>query len=58
MINLLELVGFLATIARLGATTHGLHHGHVELGRSVGCAAVTRFSTRATGEGAAVVVDA
>ena len=43
MTNVLELVGFLATIAGLGATTHSLHHGQVELGRSVGCAAVTRL---------------
>lgn len=48
MINILELVGFSATIARLGASAHSFHHRQIELGRSVGCASVTGF--RATKE--------
>jgi hypothetical protein len=57
MINILEQVGFLATIAALRAASHCLHHGQVELGRSVGCTTVTRF-TAAEVEVEVVVVEA
>ena len=57
MINILEQVGFLATITALWTASHCLHHGQVELGRSVGCTAVTRF-TAAEVEVEVVVVEA
>lgn len=56
MINILELAESLATIAALRAETHCLHHGQVELGRSIGCTAVTGF--RVAAEVQVVVVEA
>lgn len=44
MVNILELEGFLATIAALRAEAHCLHHGQVEFGRWVGRTTVTRFA--------------
>lgn len=58
MTNIFELVGFLATIAALGAATHCLHHRQVKLGRSVGCAAVTRLRAAEEVEVEVVVAEA
>lgn len=55
MINILKLDGFLATIARLGATAHSFHHRQVEPGGSVWCTSVTGF--RATEEVEVVVAE-
>ena len=51
------MVGLLATIAALRAEAHCFHHGQVELGRSIGCTTVTRF-TAAEVEVEVVVVEA
>lgn len=58
MSNILELVGFLATIAVLGAATHCLHHRQVELCRAVGCTAVTRLRAAEEVEVEVIVAEA